>query len=472
MAIAGIMGGLATEVGDSTRTILLEEAYFDPVCIRTTERRLALPSEASFRFERIVDIEKIDWASRRTTQLIVQLAGGRVAQGVVDAYPRKHRPLEVTMRLARLNRLLGIEVPAERAMKILSALQFEPRLRDDFITCTVPTWRSDVDREVDLIEEVARVYGYDKVPTRKRIQIEATPADRRQKLAQAMGTFLNGCGFYETINVDFVDQAVADLFSAGGTVRHLGVRDVTRKAGNLLRRSLLASLLGVLKTNVNAKNLPCRIYEIADTFIPTDAKDSLPLERAKLGLVVDGDLRLFRRRRGIGRQPQPCGHSGIRARGAALGAGGGPRAGEWPGCGRSGSVLRRRSREIRFQRTGALRSRVGFRRVDGSGRRIGQDQADPAFPGHRARFVDRGGRADRWARVARPVQEVAPAELENVRFVDIYRGKGVAPGTKSVTLSLRFRDEDGTLTHEAVDKCQAAILESLRRAVGAELRTL
>ena len=130
VAIAGIMGGLATEVGDATTTILLEEAYFDPVCIRTTERRLALPSEASFRFERIVDIEKIDWASRRTTQLIVQLAGGRVAKGVVDAYPRKYKPLEVTMRLARLSKLLGIEVPAERAMKILSALQFEPRLRD------------------------------------------------------------------------------------------------------------------------------------------------------------------------------------------------------------------------------------------------------------------------------------------------------------------------------------------------------
>ena len=176
--MAGIMGGLETEVSDATTTILLEEAYFDPVCIRTTARRLALPSEASFRFERIVDIEKIDWASRRTTQLIVQLAGGRVAKGVVDAYPRKHQPLEVTMRLSRLNRLLGIEVPPDAAMKILSALKFEPRLRDGSIICTVPTWRSDVDREVDLIEEVARVYGYDKVPTRRRIQIEAMPADR------------------------------------------------------------------------------------------------------------------------------------------------------------------------------------------------------------------------------------------------------------------------------------------------------
>ena len=92
VALAGVMGGLKTEVTDATTTILLEDAYFDPVSIRTTSRRLSLPSEASFRFERIVDIERIDWASQRTTQLIVQLAGGRVAKGVVDAYPRKPQP--------------------------------------------------------------------------------------------------------------------------------------------------------------------------------------------------------------------------------------------------------------------------------------------------------------------------------------------------------------------------------------------
>lgn len=473
VAIAGIMGGLATEVGEGTTTILLEEAYFDPVCIRTTERRLALPSEASFRFERIVDIEKIDWASRRTTQLIVQLAGGRVAQGVVDAYPRKHKLLEVTLRLARLNRLLGIEVPAEKAMKILSALQFEPRLRDDFITCTVPTWRSDVDREVDLIEEVARVYGYDKVPTHKRIQIEATPADRRQKLSQAVGTFLNGGGFYETINVDFVDQAVADLFSAGGTLRHLGVRDVTRKAGNLLRRSLLASLAGVLKTNVNAKNLPCRIYEIADTFIPTDAKDSLPLERTKLGLVVDGDLRLLRGAvEGL-----------VRSLNHAATVEFVPAELPWAQAGARVLVNGREVGEAGMF-SDAVRARFDFKELAPCGAELDFDELMalaggpvkikpiPRFPAIGRDLSIVVAEPVAWAEVARAVQEAAPAELEDIRFVDIYRGKGIAPGTKSVTLSLSFRDEDGTLTHETVDKYQAAILENLQRAVGAELRTL
>jgi len=114
VAIAGVMGGLDTEVGDATKTILLEDAYFDPVTVRTTSRKLSLPSEAAFRFERTVDIENIDWASRRTAQLIIQLAGGKACKGVVDAYPAGKEQKRVTMRLRRLNSLLGIEVPTQR----------------------------------------------------------------------------------------------------------------------------------------------------------------------------------------------------------------------------------------------------------------------------------------------------------------------------------------------------------------------
>jgi len=473
VAVAGIMGGLATEVSNATTTILLEDAYFDPVCIRATERRLGLPSEASFRFARVVDIEKIDWASQRTTQLIVQLAGGRVAKGMVDAYPRRYQPLEVTLRLSRLSKLLGIEVPTDVVLKILSALCFEPRLQDGSVTCAVPTWRSDVDREVDLIEEVARVYGYGKVPTRRRIQIEATAADLRHKLAQAVGTFLNGCGFYETINVDFVDQAVADVFSAGGTLSHLGVRDVTRKAGNLLRRTLLASLLGVLQTNVNAKNLPCRIYEIADTFVPTGVKDALPRERARLGLVVDGEFRLLR---GAIEGLIKSIHHGATVEFVPV---------ELPWAQAGARVL------VNGQVMGeagvfsdAIRERFDFKDLAPCGAELDFDELlalgsgsvkikpIPRFPAIERDLSIVVAEPVMWADIARAVQEVASAELEDVRFVDIYRGKGVAPGTKSVTLSLRFRDEDGTLTHEAVDTYQAAILESLKRAVGAELRAL
>jgi phenylalanyl-tRNA synthetase beta chain len=472
VAVAGIMGGLQTEVGEATATILLEDAYFDPVCIRTTSRRLALPSEASFRFERIVDIEKIDWASKRTAQLIVQLAGGRVAKGVVDAYPRRPQRQEVTVRLSRLSTLLGIEVPQEQVLKILSALYFEPRLRDGAVVCTVPTWRADISREVDLIEEVIRVHGYDKVPTRKRIQIEATAADPRQKLAASMGTFLNGCGFYETVTVGFVDGPTADLFRPPGGPEHLSVRDVTRQGSNLLRQTLLGSLLGVLKTNVNAKNLPCRLYEIADTFIPSGTRNTLPHERTKLGLVTDDGLRRLRgaveglikninRTADVEFEPVELLWAQVGARvvvnGRAIGA-----------AGVFSEAVRAKFDFKDLAPCGAELDFGELMQLKGAPTRI---RPIPRFPAIERDLSLVVAEETRWADIVRAVRSSAPAELEDIQFVDIYHGKSIPAGQKSITLSLRFRDEDGTLTHDAVDGYQAAILRSLGAAVGAELRT-
>ncbi|MBA7634260.1 Phenylalanine--tRNA ligase beta subunit [subsurface metagenome] len=199
IAIAGVMGGLDAEVSETTETILLEDAYFKPVSVRMTSRKLGLPSESAFRFEHTVDIEMVDWASKRTAQLITQAAGGKVAKGVVDIYPKKPEQKEVTLRLSRLNKLLGIEIPSKEVAEILSRLSFKPQQKDDLINCTVPSWRSDVYREADLIEEVVRVYGYNRIPTEYKISIEVVPVDSRQKLTESVGTYLNGCGFYETI---------------------------------------------------------------------------------------------------------------------------------------------------------------------------------------------------------------------------------------------------------------------------------
>jgi len=473
VGIAGVMGGLKTEVSDTTTTVLLEDAYFDPVTIRTTSRRLALPSEAAFRFERIVDIERIDWASQRTAQLIVQVAGGRVARGVVDVYPRKPEPGEVTLRLSRLRKLLGIEVPTETVMKIFSALYFEPRLSEDVVRCSAPSWRSDIHREVDLIEEVARVYGYDKVPTRKRIQIEAVAADPRQKLAQSVGTFLNGCGFYETATVTFTDQATAKLFARSDDANPLAVRDVSRKSANVLRQTVLGSLLGVLKTNANARNLPCHVYEIADTFGPSDDSETLPAEVTKLALVCDGDLRHLRgaveglikridRRGEVAFVPAdlPWAEAGaeVTVNGTAIG-----QAGVFSEAVRAAfdfKDLAPCGAELAFDDLMALKGGpVKVRPI-------------PRFPAIERDLSILVTEETAWAGIAQAVESRAPAELEDVRFVDIYKGKGIAAGQKSVTLSLRFRDEDGTLTHETVDGYQAAIVESLSEAVGAELRAL
>jgi phenylalanyl-tRNA synthetase beta chain len=473
VAIAGVMGGLDTEVSDTTTTVLLEDAYFDPASIRKTSRKLALPSEAAYRFERIVDIGMIDWASKRTAQLITQVAGGRVAKGVVDIYPKKPTQNHVTLRLSRLNTLLGIEIPSEEVTRILSALSFKPQSKNRLIACYVPSWRSDIYREVDLIEEVARVFGYDKIPTEKKISIEVIPADNRQKLVESITTYLNGCGFYETINVAFVDSPTAGLFTEKDKKEHLGVNDVSRKSANLLRQTLIGSLLTVLKTNVNAKNLPCRIFEIADTYVPADQKNTLPVEKTKLALVCDSD---FRDLRGVIEGLIKSIDRDIQAvftpfdpvwaqKGAQILIDG-------KTCGVAGIVGRAVREKYDFTELSPCAAELDFETLLALQRGDIKVKPIPRFPAIQRDLSIIVDENIRWADIIDAVKQKATLELENIQFVGIYRGQGIPQGKKSVTLSLRFRDEDGTLTHETVDSFQADIVKNLNKCVAAELRTV
>ena len=474
VAIAGVMGGLDTEVGDTTTTILLEDAHFDPVSVRRTSRTLTLPSEAAFRFERTVDIEMVDWASKRTAQLITQFAGGKAAKGVVDIYPKKPPKKEVTLRPSRLSRLLGIEVPSEEVLRILSALSFKPKSRDDLILCSIPSWRSDVYREVDLIEEVARVYGYSKVPTERRIKIEVVPVDSRQKLIESLGKYLNGCGFYETINVDFVDNSVAELFSKADVKELLAVKDESRKSANVLRRTLIGSLMGVLKTNLNAGNMPCKIFEIADTFVQNHEQgDGLPIQKTKLALVCESDFRDMRGViegliRNIDREAQIVftpddifwAQTGAKiiVNSRTVGA--------------AGIVSKAVKENFDFKDVSPCAVELEYEQL--SAMQSGAVEVKP-LPKYPAIQRDLSIVADdnvRWSDIIEAVNKKATVELEDVQFVGIYHGKGIPSGKKSVTFSLRYRDEDGTLTHQKVDGFEADIVESLNKSVGAVLRTV
>jgi len=474
VAVAGVMGGLDTEVNERTATILLEDAYFEPISVRRTSRRLGLPSESSFRFERIVDIEAIDWASKRTAQLVTQAAGGKVAKGVVDIYPKRKAKKEVTLRLSRLNKVLGIKLPGKEEVKILSRLGFQPQKKDDLIVCTVPSWRSDVYREIDLIEEVARIYGYSKIRTEQKIKIEVVPVDARQKLAESIGTYLNGCGFYETITVGFVDNAVAELFSKTDAREHLGVLDVSRKSANLLRQSLLGSLLGVLKTNLNAKNTPCRIFEIADTFVPTGEQGgSLPIEKAKLALVCDSDLRDMRGViEGLIKSIDRDAEIVFRPADLVWAQVGAEILANDEIIGAAGIVGRAVREKFDFKELSPCGAEMEFEQLMALQRGAMKVKPIPRFPAIERDLSIIVGEKITWSDIIGTVNEKASSELEKVRFVDIYRGKGIPSGKKSVTLSLRFRDEDGTLTHETVDGFEADIVKSLTKFVGAQLRTV
>jgi phenylalanyl-tRNA synthetase beta chain len=471
VAVAGVMGGVDTEVGDLTKTILLEDAYFQPMSIRTTARRLSLPSEASFRFSRIVDIENIDWASRRTTQLIIQVSGGQCAKGVVDAYPEKPKPRQATMRFSRVKKLLGIDVPADRIIQILTRLGMQPKPQWESVTCAVPSWRSDIYREADLIEEIARVYGYDKVSAENKITIEVAPADKRQKTIDAMATYLTGCGFYETVTISFIDAGAAELFAAADNKQYLSVKDVTRTGTNLLRQSVLPSLLSVLKANHNVGNTPCRIFEIADTYIPAQ-EGQLPLEKTRLAIACDSDLRDIR---GVveGLLKILAADSVVNFEPSSIG---------WAQAGMKILIGNEQIGVIGMASQQVL-DKFDFKNTIVCGAELDLDQllnlqagvvkVKPLskFPAIKRDLSLIANEEVPWADIESAIRRKAPAELEELQFVDLFHGKNSPQGKTSITLSLVFRNADGTLTHEQVDNFEKAILTELTASTGAVLRT-
>ena len=471
VAVAGVMGGLDTEVNDATTTVLLEDAFFSPVSVRMTSRNLSLPSEAAFRFCRIVDIENIDWASKRTAQLMIQVSGGKAAKGVVDAYPGKPKPKQATLRLSRLKKLLGIEVPSDKVIQILTRLGFGPKQNGEQIICSVPSWRSDVYREADLIEEVARVYGYDKIPTENAITIEVSPTDTRKKTIDAIGTYLAGCGFYETVTISFIDSRDAELFAQNDNKRHLAVKDVTRTGTNLLRQSVLPSLFGVIKTNHNVGNTPCRLFEIADTYIPAEA-GKLPVEKTRLTITCDSD---FRDIKGVvdGLLKTVAADAVVKFEPTEI---------NWAQAGVKITANNKQVGVVGMASQQVL-DRFDFKNTTICGAELDLEQLLalragsikvkqlPKFPAVKRDLSLILNEDVVWAEIESAVHKKAPAELEELQFVDIFRGKSIPEGKKSVTLSLWFRDADGTLTHEEVDRFQTDILKSLTESIGAELRT-
>lgn len=470
VAIAGVMGGIETEVSSSTKNILLEDASFSAVSVRTTSRKLSLASEAAFRFGRIVDIQRIDWASERTAQLIAKAAGGKVVEGVVDVWPVKPQIQKVGLRLSRLNKLLGIEVPPKKAFEILDALKFEPQKADsDRIICTVPSWRADVSREADLIEEVGRVYGYDKVGIREKISIEIATVDKRQQLSCVAASHLNSCGFYEAITTSFSDEQSARLITGKGTEGHLAIQDVSQKTENLLRSTLIGSLLNVVRHNYNVGSRNIRIYEIANVF--KRLKDGSHTEHTSLSLVCDSDFRILK--------GAVCGLIKTMDRNADIVFA--PAKLHWAQAGAevfvngenigSAGVLSDEVvdsfdikanqicfAELNFDRLLELES------VELKAKPL------PKFPAivrDLSLIVDE---QIQWSQLEQAVRSRAPQELEEIKFEGIYRGKPIAPGKKSVTVSLRFRDEEGTLKHEIVDQWESNIVSSLSGTVGAEIR--
>jgi phenylalanyl-tRNA synthetase beta chain len=268
VALAGIMGGLDTEISDTTTNVLLESAWFDPVSVRQTGRAVSLGTEASYRFERSADIEMAPVALNRTARLIAEIAGGTVG-GSIDVYPTRPERAGLGLRRARLDQRLGAPVPDDDVVRILGRLGFNPRSNPDGWTTSVPSFRHDMEREEDLIEEIARQYGYDRFPSK----IPAWSGQGRrlpwQKEEDTLRGVLEGLGYSEACTIAFSHPDLEAQYAPG--ITPTAIRNPLSEDEPVMRTSMVPSILRAIQWNLHRGLGDVALYEIAKVY-PEDGE--------------------------------------------------------------------------------------------------------------------------------------------------------------------------------------------------------
>jgi phenylalanyl-tRNA synthetase beta chain len=287
VALAGVMGGEESEISPSTRSVLLESAWFEPVSIRRTSKSQGMHTEASHRFERGADIQMAPLALDRTAALIQEIAGGEILTGMIDVYPRPIHHPDLTLARSEIKRILGAEIPEDEIERILRGLGFQVERGDgESWRVSVPSFRVDVSREVDLVEEVARHVGYDRLPARVRPAPPSVERDTTRDKVIAISSMLVGLGFHEIITTSMVDPAEGGRFSASAPVI---LANPLSQDASAMRSSAVPSMLRAIRWSLDRDTNDVRLFELGKTY--SMSAKGVPEEQRVLTLGATGHRR-------------------------------------------------------------------------------------------------------------------------------------------------------------------------------------
>ncbi|HEV7373771.1 MAG TPA: phenylalanine--tRNA ligase subunit beta [Pyrinomonadaceae bacterium] len=497
VAVAGVMGGEESEISDTTRDVLIESAYFNPASVRRTSRILGLHTEASHRFERGVDYEGVLRALARCVALICELAGGSATEDLIDVYPKRIEPPVVSLRPERVKALTGLEVAADESRRILVSLGFVEKSANgsqSAMTFVAPTWRVDVEREEDLVEEVARHTGYEKIATAlpaSNIAGEYQPSERKRR---ALRGAMTASGFDEAISFSFIDAAHDDRFellpnfvrSSEGENRFVTLSNPILEGATRMRPTLLSGMLDAVRHNFNHGTRDVRLFEAGRVFAANSERGQLPLELESFALVASG-MATEEGRAGASRELDFYDLKGaLEASVDAMNL----------------KPLRFEAAHIKHLRDGqAARISIDGNKAIGSIGRL--DEAVAALYKFRQAVyvaeVDLSALLEaeempvlyaplaRYPSVVRDISllvgrrvtltemldAVSEQRLENcrdARLVDVYEGANLPEGKRSVTLRVDYRSDERTLRDEDVDEMHALLVQALEERFGAQQR--
>ncbi len=476
VAVAGVMGGAASEVTEATRDLVIESAIFTPLSVRRTARALKLHSPSSFRFERRVDPEQLDWANRRVCELIVQSAGGKVASGSIDTAPARTTGPTVVLRASEIERVLGIEVPEAVVNRILTGLGCT--LTNSATTppsYMPPSWRHDLTREVDLIEEIARIHGYDKIPEDSPISVAPSARRSFDVGVERIRSVMMAAGMCEAMTPSVVVDRLDETISPWTERPALRTQTPMLEGSRRLRRSLLPSLLQGRASNWASSSTAANLYEIAHVYLPSDSgsgDQTLPDEHYCLGMIAGGD---FFSLKGI--VESICGHLGINEPIAITSV-------QRDGLASGATVELKIQDRLLGYLAGVDDKLLKSFKVPGpvfvaelslptlfeTAALVPQQQMVSQFPSIERDLNFVVDEQVRWSEMERVVRAAVGTDLANVRYRETYRDvKKDGENRKRVLLTVQLQRNDETLSGTQADTMVAQLIAAAKQELAAEL---